>query len=200
MKLGITVLRKSKIKKAAALYIPLTDKEKKIFQSKLDRTLRQNTLLVYINLNFEDVLYFVQGNRIDKDSSDFVQGRTKALENQRIYKSKTCSLLKKFINILVQKDPSLLKISDTLFASKVIETFNSTNFFACFYYIKNNLNIDGSSELGKQFLKSIYINLLIRVRIQKKASSTVDNQNNFLDFFDEVALLLAYNDIDITDF
>lgn len=66
---------------------------------------------------------------------------------------------------MIQKDLSLLKISDASFASKVAETFNSTNYFACFYYIKNNLNIDSSSELGKWFLKSIYVNLLTCVRI-----------------------------------
>lgn len=62
------------------------------------------------------------------------------------------------------QDPTLLEISDSSFAIKVGKAFSATNYFHYYYFIKNYLNIEGSSELGKWFLKSIFVNMVVRIR------------------------------------
>lgn len=125
------------------------------------------------------------------------------LENCRLYKLKTYGQFKTFVRTMTIQDSLLLEISNNSFASKVGNTFTTTNYFYCFYFIKNYLNVKGSSKLGKQFLKSIFVNIAVRIRknlLIKGARKQISNQNEVLDFFDKVALLLLYNDVDITDF
>ena len=50
------------------------------------------------------------------------------------------------------------------FSSKLAKTFNDANYFLGFYFMENYLIIDGSSTLGKWFLKTIYVNLGVRIR------------------------------------
>lgn len=125
------------------------------------------------------------------------------LKNCRLYKLKTYRQFKVFVRTITSQDLSLLEISNNSFASKVSDVFTTTNYFYCFYFIKNYLNVKGSSKLGKQFLKLIFVNLAIRVRknlLIKEARKQIGNWNEVLDFFDKVVLLLIHNDIDITDF
>lgn len=125
------------------------------------------------------------------------------LKNCRLYKSKIYRQFKVFVRTITLQDSSLLEISNNSFASKVSDVFTATNYFYCFYFIKNYLNVKGSSKLGKQFLKLIFVNLAVRIRknlLIKEARKQISNQNEVLDFFDKVALLLIYNDVDITDF
>lgn len=121
-------------------------------------------------------------------------------ENYRTYKSKTCSQLKLFVLTLVTQDQLLLEISNNSFFSKVDSLFSSENYFNIFYFIKNHLNINSSTDLGKQYLRNIFTNLAVRVRVQIKNSKTQDKQEKVLEFFDKVALLEDYNTVDITDF
>lgn len=193
-----------KTQKIASLdYVLLSLEEKKSFASKLDRAIRQNILLVYINLNLQEVIFYVFGKRLDIDSNNYNWVRNKMLENTRSYKSKVCAQFKLFVYTLVKQDATLLELSNKSFGNKVGDLFSATNYFYCFYFIKNYLNVKGSSDLRKQFLKSIFVNLAVRVRKQLKLNNElaqIGNQDKVLDFYDEVALLLAYDNIDITDF
>lgn len=124
------------------------------------------------------------------------------LENCRSYKSKVYAQFKSFVKAITTQDPTLLELSDNGFATKVGKAFTATNYFYCFFFIKNYLNVKGSSSLSKQFLKSIFVNIAVRVRKQqqiKDARKQVRDWNKVLDFFDKVALLLAYDNVDITD-
>lgn len=124
------------------------------------------------------------------------------LENYRIYKSNIYKGFKSLIVTLSQQDNILLEITDQLFANKIGKTFNSPNFFYCFYFIKNYLNVKGSTPLDKQYLKTIYVNLTIRIRQQylKPQNKKADNWIKVLNFFNKVALLPAYDDVDLYDF
>lgn len=125
------------------------------------------------------------------------------LENTRLYKLEVYAQFKLFVITLVKQDTTLLELSNKSFSNKVGDLFSATNYFYYFYFIKNYLNIKGSSKLRKQFLKLIFINLVVRVRKQLKLNNKltqISNQDKVLDFYDKVALLLAYDNIDITDF
>lgn len=125
------------------------------------------------------------------------------LENTRSYKLKVYAQFKLFIYTLVKQDTTLLELSNKSFSNKVGDLFSAINYFYYFYFIKNYINVKGSSNLRKQFLKSIFVNLIVRVRKQLKLNNEliqISNQDKVLDFYDEVALLLAYDNIDITDF
>lgn len=121
-------------------------------------------------------------------------------ENYRSYKSKTLTQFKDLVNKIVSQDASLLELSDNSFGNKVDSAFTSANYFGCFYFIKNFLNIDSSSKLGKQYLKTIYTNLAVRIRTQKKANKSKDEQEKVIEFQDKVALLKDYDSVDISDF
>lgn len=201
---GKTLTRKSQMKAAKAISrTPLSPGEKKDYNAKLDRVIRWNTLLIHVNLNLQDVMAFVFGERVETDSSDYEWARNKMLENCRSYKSKVCAQFKSFVEAMTTQDPTLLELSDNGFATKVGEAFTATNYFHCFFFMKNYLNVEGSSSLGKWFLKSIFVNMAVRVRKWqqiKDAREQVGDWNEVLDFFDEVALLPAHDDVDITDF
>lgn len=125
------------------------------------------------------------------------------LENCRSYKLKVYAQFKSFVKAITTQDPTLLELSDNGFATKVGKAFTATNYFYCFFFIKNYLNVKGSSSLSKWFLKSIFVNIVVRVRKQqqiKDARKQVRDWNKVLDFFDKVALLLVYNNVDIIDF
>lgn len=157
---------------------------------------------MYTNLNLPNVLIFVFSNRIELNSKDWKQARAKILKNYRTYKSNICKGFKSLIATLSKQDDTLLEISDQSFTNKVGKTFNSPNFFYYFYFIKNYLNVEGSTPLGKQYLKTIYINLAIRVRQQylKPQNKKADDWIKVLDFFNKVALLPAYDNVDLYDF
>lgn len=200
IKNGKKLLSKGKLKAFSEEALALTTEEKKSFQSKLDRAIRQNTLLTYSNLNLLDILLYIYSDRIKVNNSNYLAARTKIQENYRTYKSKTCLQLKLFVQILITQDRSLLEISDNSFFEKVIGLFLLENYFTIFYFIKNYLNINSSTDLGKQFLQNIFTNLAVRVRIQFIASKTKDKQDKVLEFFNKVVLLEDYDTVDITDF
>lgn len=121
-------------------------------------------------------------------------------ENYRSYKLKTLIQFKDLVNKIVSQDSSLLELSNNSFSDKVNSAFTSTNYFGYFYFIKNFLNINSSSKLSKQYLKTIYTNLAVRVRAQKKANKSKDKQEKVIEFQDKVTLLKDYDSVDISDF
>lgn len=90
IKEGKKLLSKGKLKAFSEEALVLTTEEKKSFQSKLDRAIRQNTLLTYSNLNLLEVLLYIYSDRIKVNNSDYLAAYTKMQENYRTYKSKTC--------------------------------------------------------------------------------------------------------------
>lgn len=91
MKDGKKLPSKGKMKLFSVHSPLLTLEEKKSFLSKLDRTIRQNTLLTYSNLNLPDILEYIYSNRVEVNTSDYLSARTKMQENYRTYKFKTYS-------------------------------------------------------------------------------------------------------------
>ncbi|KAI1001663.1 hypothetical protein K3495_g6542 [Podosphaera aphanis] len=170
-----------------------------MYNNKIDRAVHWTTLLVHINLNLHHILGWVYGDRVDLDSTDYGQGRKKMLKNQRIFKSQTCIRTRAFFQSLIKQDQSLLEITERTFVEKVALTFNSANYLACFYFMKNSVNIDGCSPSGIWYLKTIHI-MINRVRKWMLAGSNKYKWNQVLDFLDEVALLPAHDDIDMDDF
>lgn len=72
MKAGKTLVRKGKIVLATAgSPLLLLAEEKKVVLAKLDRCIRWNTLLTYVNINLPNVLEFALGNRIEVNSADY---------------------------------------------------------------------------------------------------------------------------------
>ena len=155
--------------------VPLTAEEKKMFERKLDRVVRWNTLLVHVNINTPDMIKYVFGDRIDVDSLEYDWARNKIMENHRTYKSKTCSQFKLLVNRQVAQDHTLLELSAASFAAKFEKMFNESNYFFCFYFMKFYLNIAGSSALGQWFLKTIFVNLGTRVFSWRKGGETADD-------------------------
>ena len=87
----------------------------------------------------------------------------------------TCSQFRLLVNMRVVQDRTLLELSAASLAAKFAKTFNETNYFFCFYFMKFYLNIAGSSALGQWFLKTIFVNLGTRVFSWKKSGETADD-------------------------
>ena len=145
-----------------------------MYEPRLDRVIRWNTLLIHVNINVPAIVSFVFGDRIGVDSLDYDWARNKIMENQRSYKSKVLSGFKSLIGTMVTQDPALLDIPKATFSEKLCASFNEHNYFHCFPYMKNYLGIDNSTETGKWFLKTIYTNVGTRVWSWKVGGETAD--------------------------
>ena len=142
-------------RKAEFTYVPLSAAELVTVTAKLDRATRWNTFLTHTNLNAHEIIEAVTSGRVDVDSADFNTLRSKLQENVRSYKNNVLKNMEIFLEDMFGKDKGLVDSSDSTFQIKFGESFNQQNYLFVFYYIKNYVNFDGSSDLGRWYTESM---------------------------------------------
>jgi hypothetical protein len=179
---------------------PLTKAELDTAICRLDRAVRWNTFLVHINLNAHDVIDSVTSRPLDTDSRDFAQLRTKFTDNVRSFKNKTVDRFIAHIGELIRQESWLTHASDAGFKDRLFQKFNYQNWASCFYYMKEYIDFEGGSDLGKWYMENMYVNLGLEVKHFLDAGETKDARDALLLAYDGLALNEAFDDVDKNDF
>jgi hypothetical protein len=179
---------------------PLTKEELDVAIRCLDRAVRWNTFLIHVNLNAHDVIDSVTNRPINTDSNEFGQLRTKFADNVRSFKNKTLDRFVTHINELLEQETWLKDASDTGFKDRLSQKFNYQNWVFCFYYMKDYIDFEASSNLGKWYMENMYVNLGLETKRYFDAGETKDAREKLLVSYDAWALNEAFDDIDKNDF
>jgi hypothetical protein len=93
-------------------------------------------------------------------------------------------------------------MTDAEFIIYLKQKFNVQNFFFCFQYMKDYVDFDGSSDRGRWYMQSIFVNLslatwrwILKGKIPKGA-----DRDHLLDAYDALALNPKHDDIVLDDF
>ncbi|KJX98618.1 hypothetical protein TI39_contig401g00001 [Zymoseptoria brevis] len=103
------------------------------------------------------------------------------------------------VQLLTTEDASLCHLTDNDFAKYLEGNFATEQYFSVFDFMRDFINFDGSSKLGKWYMQNVFINLVVRVR-KCMADADADSWQNVLNFFDGVALVKAHDTVDMTAF
>lgn len=87
---GEELKRPLKNKKDRPLPSPLSTKELEAFHRRIDRAIRWNTMLVHININLDEVVLSITGDRVAEESRDFRDLIFRTSQNIRQWKSTVC--------------------------------------------------------------------------------------------------------------
>lgn len=123
----------------------------------LDEVVRWNTFLVHTGLNLPEVLDFVFD--VHKcNEEEYQRALAKAVESQESFMRTTCNNIEEQVTSLVENDGELHELDDVALTKKIEDSFSPDKFFAAFAFMKDYLNFEDSSSLGKWYAKGIYIN------------------------------------------
>ncbi|SLM39542.1 hypothetical protein LPUS_10111 [Lasallia pustulata] len=133
------------------------------------------------------------------DSYEAIIGRVKIFDNVKSYKyeghMKTC-----------YEHDSMPKQYDTntLLHAVFTKTFNASTFLHVWNYMDQYVDVDGSSELGKYFMKNIYVNLAMEVKrylnVLESRGPEADARKKLLAFYDCIPIANIFKDVDKSDF
>jgi hypothetical protein len=102
---------------------------------------------------------------------------------------------------LIEKEGWIISdVADSVFLPHLKDMFNAQNFFYCFNYMKEYVDFEGSSDRGRWYMKSIFINLGISTFRWIKAGKTKDARDKLLTAYDACALDAHHDDITLDDF
>jgi hypothetical protein len=127
----------------------------------LDHKIRWYILQFHTNNSVEKVIDEIT-NHLSHDTLAFERLRTKAMYMVKNIKHRTTNSLQAHVKaILMGENGHLLKeCSKTAFA----KLFNAENYQERFPYIKDYVYVDKSTEMGKYYMKVMYVNLCIAIR------------------------------------
>lgn len=179
---------------------PLTKEELDTAIRRLDRAVRWNTFLVHVNLNAHDVINSITPHPIDTDSYDFTQLRCKFADNVRSFKNKTLERFLAHVRELIKQETWLKDASDAGFKDRLGSKFNHQNWAFCYYYMKEYVDFEACSDLGKWYMENMYVNLGLEAKRFLNAGETKDAREKLLLAYDALALNEAFDDIDKDDF
>ncbi|KAL9023601.1 MAG: hypothetical protein Q9180_008171 [Flavoplaca navasiana] len=178
-------------------------------QLTLDRLIRWNTFLCHTNKLWEDIVYEAYGPKFNIDTAIGQAARGKVFENTRSYKSRTVKHMKEHVREIFNCDEHRNK--KTLYTTRELLTdffesvFSSGNYFAVFRHIDGYVEYEGSTELGKFYMRSVYCNLAIEVKLYQdildsNAGGAKDAHDELLKYYDQIPLHEDFVDVDKDDF
>jgi hypothetical protein len=109
--------------------------------------------------------------------------------------------LQEMIGQLIEKEQWLNDVPESAFISRFKEMFNSQNFFYCFYYMKEYVDFESSSERGRWYMQNIFVNLgLTTWGWIKDGKGKGEGRNKLLTAYDACALNPHHDEITLDDF
>lgn len=135
----------------------LTTEQREFFEAECDRWTRWNIFLIHSVANHRDLLRFVWGDRIAADSSQWNTSYKRILDSNRSFKSKTLAKIRNLVARQIEADATLLLATDQAYTDKINREFSAQTYFSCFAFIKDHLDFEGSTDLGKWFVKSKFV-------------------------------------------
>lgn len=175
------------------------DGERDAYHAEVDVAVRWNTFLVHASLNLPELVACVSGKH-NANEEEYQNALAKALKSHNSFKTATCEHLQKQATSLARADLKLSQLNDAALAQKIVDSLGPDKFFAAFGFLKDFLNYEGCAPLGKWFMKTIYTNMVLRLLRSSCAPSQPDGWKKVLDTFEMIALVEAYDAVDITDF
>jgi hypothetical protein len=105
------------------------------------------------------------------------------------------------IDQLIESEAWVRELPDQAFISRIEGMFNAQNFFFCFYYMKNYVDFEGSSDRGRWYMQSVFVNLAFATfRWIKGGKLKGEPRERLLTAYDACALNPAHDEITIDDF
>ena len=105
------------------------------------------------------------------------------------------------IDQLIESEEWVREPSDQVFTSRIKGVFNAQNFFFCFYYMKDYIDFERSSDRGRWYMQSVFVNLaLATFRWIKGGKLKGEPRERLLAAYDACALNPAHDEITIDDF
>ncbi|SMR42023.1 unnamed protein product [Zymoseptoria tritici ST99CH_1A5] len=177
----------------------LTEDEKHEYLPDLELAVRWTTFLVHLDIGLTNAVVIVFGDRKALHPSDFEWAVEKVTEGHDYIKDTVCVQAHALVQELTTEDASLWDLTDNDFAKYLDGNFDTEQYFSVFDFMRDFINFEGSSKLGKWYMQNVFINLVVRVR-KCMADADADSWQNVLNFFDGVALVKAHDTVDMTAF
>ena len=177
----------------------LSDNEREAYHAEVDVAVRWNTFLVHTSLNLPELVSYVS-NKHKVNEEEHQRALAKAIKSHTSFKTTTCENLQVHAASLIRADPKLSQLNDAALGQKIGDSLNPDKFFAAFSFLKDFLNYEGCAPLGKWFIKTIYTNMVLRLLHSSRTGSEPDGWDKILNTFEMIALVEAYDAVDITDF
>jgi hypothetical protein len=175
--------------------------------NKLDRLIRFNVFLTHSNLNANELIDHITDSSLPHETPQFAKLRTKLMENTRSHKNKTIDNLEDHIAILLKDNGWLKDMGDEGFKRYLHSHLNQQNWQHIWVYMKDYVDYENSSELGKWFMKNIYANLghmacklVIAGGRKERTADALKAREDILKAWDALALRQEFDEIDIYEF
>ena len=118
----------------------------------LDCATRWNSFLCHSNLNQVQLVQWVTAGDVPPDA--FNAMRQKVNEDTRSYKNKVLNNFQDQIEAMLEADACLKDTHGEEFMACLEKQFNAQNFLDVWYYMKDYVDVEGSSEVGKWYMQS----------------------------------------------
>ena len=118
----------------------------------------------------------------------------------RSFKNKTIERFVVHIGDLLKHEPWLKDASDASFRDCLAQKFNSQNWAFCFYYMRDYIDFEASSDAGKWYMENIYVNLGLEIKHFIDDDQSRNAREELLLAYDILALNESFDGINKSDF
>ncbi|KAL8802828.1 MAG: hypothetical protein Q9200_006454 [Gallowayella weberi] len=152
------------------------------------------------------MLQDVFGEELSADSFDYREGRDKVFDHVKRYKFDVITNMEAHVKQLMAEDSIMKEYNTTALLQHTFEkTFNEVNFLFVWSFLEGYLDFDGCSELGKYYMKGIYVNLAIEVKlyldsIERLPITKPTVRKQLTDFYDTLPLHPDFQGVHMSDF
>ena len=120
----------------------------------LDRAIRWNSFLCHSTLNQVHLVQWITTGDIPLDAADFNTLCQNVNENTRSYKNQVLNNFQDQIEAMLEADACLKDTHGEEFMACLEKQFNAQNFLDVWYYMKDYVDVERSSEVGKWYMQS----------------------------------------------
>lgn len=132
--------------------------------------------MFFLSFQYLSILHAVYGTNLSTDTYDYTYGRAQVMDNIKAYKCKVLdrmevsvyrslclfllcdvivSVYQRHVRLLLEDNPICKSYTTNVLLQQFFTTtFNSANFFYVWHYMDGYLNVEGSSTLGRYYIKS----------------------------------------------
>jgi hypothetical protein len=138
--------------------ISLSDDERKTYHAALDEVVRWNTFLTHTDLNLPEVVDFVSyAHNVNEEEHQ--RALVKAIESHESFKTTLRNNIEDHASALNRAYWNLDEPDNAALTREISSSFSPDKFFAAFAFMKEYLDFEASSPLGKWYAKGMYSNM-----------------------------------------